>query len=669
MDNSIVVIENIVRYHQLGYDQMESAQRGASEVSMAITAATLTTAVAFIPVLYMEKGMMALYMKQFGGPVAVALFSSLILALTVLPLAVSRMKPRKSLREHLHWRQAAVPDSGPRQRPRSARVAMLLHAHPFKRLVQVYIRTLGLVMRWRLATLLLVALLGIATVIVAKERVPTESVPVLDMRSVDMRVDLDPNFDKPMAKELFADIEARIDGLREELGIRNIFVRHGLRGGRFQIYLVDEEDLPPGEEPPFTTEQVRDILWELLPKRLPGAELKFSIAEANQGQSEGSVSLRLRGDDTQILSAYAERLRKLMESVPRIGDVETDLDRDEEEVLVRINEERTEQAGTSPARIARSIDLALRGNRFTYLKQGGREIPVWAQFREEDRKTKANLDNVAVVSDTGELVPINQLVSFDKVRSPRAIRRENAKNIVTVTAKAVNEALSEVRDDLESLIESFDLPPGYSVELGQELTELKSTMTSFRAAVLLAVVLIYIVMATLFESYFLPLSVLTSVPLAFIGVYWAMFITQTPMDSVALVGCILMVGIIVNNGIVIVDHINHLRRNGMARNEAILQGGKDRLRPVMMTALTTILGCVPLGIGGARVSFIGLGRALIGGLAVGTVLTLFVVPLFYSLIDDLQAWTLRYLASLAGIGRSKQSAQNGPCRTSLLRTE
>jgi HAE1 family hydrophobic/amphiphilic exporter-1 len=260
---------------------------------------------------------------------------------------------------------------------------------------------------------------------------------------------------------------------------------------------------------------------------------------------------------------------------------------------------------------------------------------------------------------------------FNKAESPTTIERIDAKNVVTISAKLQVENLLEVQRQLKKVVDEFPLPPGYSIQLGDEFREMATNMANFATTLALALILIYIVMAALFESVLLPLSVLTSVPLAFVGVYWAMFISGTPLDTVGLIGCILMVGVIVNNGIVIVDHINFLRAEGRNRFDAIVQAGRDRFRPVMMTALTTILGCVPLALAprpGATVSFVSLGRALIGGLTVGTLLTLVVVPLLYSIIDDARAWFASYAANLGSLrpGRAAKTAEPGPVQNSSL---
>jgi HAE1 family hydrophobic/amphiphilic exporter-1 len=364
----------------------------------------------------------------------------------------------------------------------------------------------------------------------------------------------------------------------------------------------------------------------------------------------------MRGDDAQMLAEKAEDFKALMAQIPNVSEVQTDAERDRQEMQIKIDEARAKDFGLSPLVIARTVDFALRGTRLPYMKREGREIAVWAQFREEDRKRKTSLDNVSMLTPQGELVPLNRIVQFEKAHSPKMIQRINAKNVTTITANVSGENLKEIKDYLEALAASFPLPRGYSIELGDELIELAQDQANFITGMILAIVMIYIVMGALFESFVLPMSILSTIPVALIGVWWTMFLTGTSMDTVAMIGLLLMVGIIVNNGIVIVDHINQLRSQGQHRLHAVLQAGRDRFRPVMMTAMTTILGCVPLAIGGGmggEVAFHSLGKALIGGLTMGTLLTLFVVPLFYSLIDDGRRWVMNYFSGLAAMGEKR----------------
>ncbi|MFP4172422.1 MAG: efflux RND transporter permease subunit [Candidatus Hydrogenedentota bacterium] len=650
VDNSIVVMENIFRRRQLGEDPITSAREGASEVGLAITSATCTTVVVFIPVLYMQTGEMASYMRQFAAPVIASLFTSLLLALTVIPLAASRMRDRDQWGGYHHVRGFL---SALARRPGFVHIQ---HWRPIKRLITMYSTALAGALRWRLATMAGLGAIALLTAAIPYHGVGVEEIDQRLAQEVRVRVELDQNHDLEMAGEVFERLEAAIDRQRDELGIRNVFMDYSRSGGNISVYLKSPEDYPQGEEPPYTPEDVMNILWQRMPEKLPGVELRFRIPEMEEDGGD-TVSVRLRGHDTQRLENYAKRFRDLMDDLPHITDAETDTDRSRDEVQVRMDKPRVAEANITPMVIAQTVDFALRGARLPYLKQDGREIRVTAQFREEDRQTRRDLDNVSLAKPDGSLTPISQLVDYQRGQSPRAIRRVNGQNVVNVTGQVSGDNTLAVHRDVRELVEAFQMPQGYSVQLGDEFQEMDANITSFLLALVFAIILIYIVMATLFESPLLPLSVLTSVPLAFLGVFWALYLTNTSWDIVAFIGAILMVGIIVNNGIVIVDYINRLRLGGLDRHSAILQAGRDRFRPVFMTALTTILGCVPLALGrgvGDAVSFHSLGRALIGGLTTGTILTLFIVPLFYTFIDDIRLWVRDFAGALASIGSSRR---------------
>jgi HAE1 family hydrophobic/amphiphilic exporter-1 len=270
---------------------------------------------------------------------------------------------------------------------------------------------------------------------------------------------------------------------------------------------------------------------------------------------------------------------------------------------------------------------------------------------------------MAVQGVTGQLVPLNNLTKMSKGYAPRTLHRENGKSIARITATVNNQDLAKIGRDLDRLTAAIELPRGYTFEKGQQFSELETSLRGYVQALVLSLLLIYLVMAAIFESYLLPFSILTTVPLAFVGVYWSMYLTGTFMDTVAFIGTVLMCGVVVNNGIVIVDHVNRLRRDGLNRHDAIVQGGRDRFRPVMMTALTTILGCVPLAIGSAKGddALNSIGRALVGGLTSGTLLTLLVVPLVYSIVDDGQLWLRHYAANLASVrGRRGPLGDSAP---------
>ncbi|NIA13466.1 MAG: hypothetical protein GWP08_05250 [Nitrospiraceae bacterium] len=657
VDNSIVVMENIDRHHRLDPDRpmRDSALRGAREVALAITTATLTTIIVFIPVMYMGGDELGMLLKDFAGPVCMALLASLVLALTMIPLAASHLyasgdvKPRGLRRLWMTLRNRVASGGVP---------GRFLRFHPFKKFVNAYVWVLRLSLQRRMVALLLIGLLGYATYAIPFPKVGMQQQPTMDNREVDIFVRFH-KYNKEKAKETFVELEKSLNKRRDELGIRGLFVNHGPWGGHIEAHLVRPDEIPVGEKPPFTSEEVRNILSQTLPERIPGADFNFGMPRSGDGDTS-RIMLGMRGDDADTVAQYAERLARVLKSVPEVLDCKTERDADKQEIAVSIDETFASAMGVNPTVVARTLGFALSGTRLPYLKQGGREIPVWARFQEADRSTKEDLDNIAVLTTQGGLVPLDQLVTTSKTVSPPVLKRESGKSVTYVSVEVNTKDMTRVRQAVEKVIASFVLPRGYSVDMGTMLRELEETQKSFNNALSLAVILMYLLMAALFESFLLPLSILTTVPLAFIGVYWSMYLTGTPLDSIALIGAILMCGIIVNNGIVIVDHVNQLRRlHGLPRTQALLQAGRDRLRPVLMTALTTVLGCVPLaiGTGSGQDRLYSMGRALVGGLTMGTLLTLFIVPLFYTLIDDMQSWILHYLGNLARIAHHCSSRE------------
>ena len=655
VDNAIVVVENTIRHRQLGSSPYESAKKGASEVALAIFAATVTTGVVFVPMYYLEVGQMSVLMQQLGMPLIVSLFGSLVIALTVIPLAMSRMKEPK-------YTNVFNAFGAWSQRKNTNNMGLLSRFFNYigrlqivQRTINTYSYCLRFSMHQRLIPIFVLLALGWLTFAVPMKKVGMQELPTLDTREIDLNITLDQNFDIDMARAFFSDIEALLEKEREELVIKNLLIVHEATNGNIRIFLYTEEDGEKGLNPPYSTKQAKAYLRPKIPERLPGAKVEIVVTESGDSGEGHGISLRMRGDDMSTLERHAQLLRDTLRNVDSISDVQTDIEHDKEEMQIKMDVARAEQAGITALEIGRTVEAALRGAQMPYMKQGTREVPVWLQFREEDRRSKANLDNVAIANQAGTLYPLHELVSYARADSPSSIRRINGKNVINISATTESNDLKKVRNDLEKVLDNFVLPVGYSIEFGDKLDKIEDTISQSTNTLLMAVILIYLVMSALFESFLLPLSILSSVPLALGGSVWMLSFTNSSWDTVTLIGNILMVGVIVNNGIVIVDHINSLRRKeGMNRIDAIVQAGRDRFRPVMMTAITTILGLVPLAMaktGGASL-FAGLGRALIGGLTVGTLLTLFVVPLFYTLLDDLQHWTLNFLANLAKLKKT-----------------
>jgi len=656
VDNSIVVMENILRYRELGHGPYESARLGATEVSLAITTATLTTIVVFFPVFYIDTGELAIYMQEFAVPVTVALVASLIVSLSVIPLVLGRLTSRARERAtHGHRAPEAtrLPAGAHAFRYSWGRVA---GAIPFPSIVTWYGAALNWVLHRPLPAVLALAALIAATIAIPGERVGTQTLPRMDMRVVEVNVSFEQTYDWPMAETVFGAVERVLDRQRIDLGIRNVYVRAGASGGKVRAYLVEPDKSFGGRPPRYSTQDVGRILQTQLPHLIPGGEVRVNVVEADTGGGS-TVTLRMRGEDVARLKQFAARFTLLAAEIPNVNDVFLDTERETDEIQLVVDETMAAQAGVSPVLIAQTVDFALRGTRVLDLQRDGTEAPVMAGFGEDDRRTVADLDSMTVLNESGDLVPLAELVTRVKAGTPQSIQRVDGRNVVTIVVRADTPEMSTVKAELERLAAAFHLPAGYDIVEGERLAQLEVNAENYTVALALAVILIYVVMGALFESYLLPLSILSSVPLAFIGVYWAMYLADTPVDVISMIGGILMCGIVVNNGIVLVDHINRKRKQdgGIV---TVVSACCDRFRPVMMTSSTTILACIPLAVGShvADVGLSSVGWTLIGGLTTGTLLTLFIVPLFYTLVEGMRVWCLRFFASVAALFQRTSAA-------------
>jgi HAE1 family hydrophobic/amphiphilic exporter-1 len=640
VDNAIVVVENIHRYRDEGLGRREAALRGAREVGLAITAATLTTVIVFIPVLYLEAGELATLLKQFAGPIVSSLIASLVLALTVIPAMESRIKDRN-------------PDQARRRIPLPAGLRRWLHSPPREYSRRGYAAFLRFSLRNPLAFAAAMVAALVLTALVPFPATGFSGFPDIDFRTLWVNFDAEPNYGEEKAEADFrAIVLGHLESRREELGIRNLLVNFYGRSGSVQVFLKEAEDLKPGEEYPMGTDEVRKALHDALPEHLPGARISCGIPSANPTPTR-EIRIAMKGDASERLFAMADELVTRLEQLPEVSGARPVRTEREEEIRLSVDNAAAFASGVKPTAIASSVARGLSDTSLLYIKDQGREISVTGRFSGEDRRDRGDLETITTRNDESRAVPVINLVSLERGLAPGFIEHEDGKTISGVEAQTDEADLLAVRRSIEYMVSQYELPRGYEIGLDQNLRRIDDTMNSFWTTILMSLVLIYLLLAALFESWLMPLSVLTTVPLAFVGVYWSLYATGTPLDTIALVGSILLCGIIVNNGIVIVDQINRLRVEGMERIEAIVTGGANRLRPVLMTTLTTVLGVLPLALGGsdgtAASAVAALGRALVGGLVAGTLLTLFVVPLAYLVIDNTRCWCRDFTAQARSI--------------------
>ncbi len=387
----------------------------------------------------------------------------------------------------------------------------------------------------------------------------------------------------------------------------------------------------------------------MLPKDIPGVRFKTG---RSWGSSSTGVGVEIKGRSQDILNMIAEDVELNMHGLTGVHDVESSLESGTEEIRVSVNRQRAQRLGLSPRQIATTIATALgtRGN--SKFKTDDSEIDITVQLREEDRATLDQLMNAQFESDQGELVSFSSLADFNYAKGPNTIRRDDRMSTVTIFANTEESAKFRAGMQMMRRMNSVPLPRGYTWQMDRSFRWMQQEQNEGNFTMLFAALLIYIIMASLFESYVHPFTIMFTIGFAFIGVAVGLYSFNVTMDSNASYGLLILFGIVVNNGIVFVDHINRYRREGLPRRFAIIQGGKDRLRPILMTATTTILGLAPLVIpmiygqaeGNAR-RWGPIGLVVISGLFASTILTLILLPTVYSLMDDLSFWIKRTIAT------------------------
>jgi HAE1 family hydrophobic/amphiphilic exporter-1 len=634
VDNSIVVIESIFRHHEdLGEDARTATLHGASEVALPIAASTLTTMCVFLPMVFMSSGgRFAFFMTNIALTVVVVMAASLAVALTVVPMVAARLLGGERARIGSWWRG----------------------------FTNAYAVSLQFMLRHRLAFgfAVIAALIGSWHLYQNIER--SFSTPSFE-RQMTILVDTPRNYSVEQKRELYDEVYALLDGHREELEIAN--VTHTFRRGsgrsrgwsrdnRFDVYLLDEE------ESHLDTAQIRDRIEDLMPTK-PGVTFTLTRSRRGHSGSGSSIEVQIHGHRFEILELYAKRAVAALSALPGIRDADSSLESGDEEVLVRPDRERILASGLSSQAVGQSVSSALSSRAVSYFEVEDRELDVVVQHREQDRQTLDQLKKLPVGFGEGRLT-IGAVAEFETAQGARAIERIDRQSTITVTADTETGTPAFMAQRMaQGAIEELDLPAGYEVIEGEDWMRGEQDAGDAFFLLVFALALIYMVMASLFESFAQPFTIMFSVPFAFIGVGLIMTFAGQARSSSSDMGLIILAGIVVNNAIVLVDQINRLRRQGLPRDEAIVLGGRHRLRPILMTAMTTVLGLSPMVAGYLLPSVFGapdgraafwapVGLVILGGLTTSTFLTVMVIPIVYSLIDDLSDFVRRIASAALG---------------------
>ncbi len=635
VDNSVVVAENIHRLHRSGMPLRRACIRGAGEIALAIVMATLTTVIVFVPVALIE-GEGQFFMMRLALPITVSLLASLIVALVFVPLCVYLVLPHRS--------QEGEKSAFVKGHEAMNGLLRRIYDVTFEKLNHLYSIMLRFFLRRRLDLAILLAVVFMATMGLAFKEVDFVGTQEEDRTSFDIEVEMarEHNFDDTTA--YFRSAEKVLEQKREEHGLSGYFLFHGTRFGNFQGWLDEDVDNK------LSAKEIAEDVLAALPKK-PGVSVyigRESQIEDNEGVE--TFAIRIQGEDVSQLELVAQQIEPLFLSVDGVLGVKKGEDDSPNELALVVDRERATASGVNPQFIAGVIGYAIRGSSLPRYNDNGREIPVRVRFKEENRESLTELGTFAVPTDTGEILPVSALTQTKLLDTPKGIFRRDKKITRLVTLELKQEGARETKEQLRALVGRIDLPEGVSFGAGSRAQE-NEEMVQLLMAMGLSIIFIYLLMGFLFESFWLPMSIVLTIPLASIGVGWIHRLAGKDLDPLGMVGAVLLVGVVVNNGIVLIDYVNRLRREGLPRFKALVTASERRFRPIAMTALTTIIGMIPVAISkpsSLGFSFKSFGLTLIGGMTTATVLTLLVVPVFYTLFDDLRERLTELIRDIRG---------------------
>ncbi|SFM27433.1 hydrophobic/amphiphilic exporter-1, HAE1 family [Gracilibacillus orientalis] len=614
VDSSIVILENIVSYRQKGYSIKESAIKGASELAPAVIASTTTTLVVFLPIVFVE-GMASELFTPLALTVSFALIASLAVSVTLIPMLSSKLLSK------------AMEDNGRRY----------WFDRFLQKVINGYQRVIEKALKLRKTTITVTIVAIIASVSLIPF-IGTAFIPEGDQGQVGITVETPTgtNEEKRLAiteqvNEILTDYDDVIDVSYVTVGGGNPedAVMTGGSDASYQIQLL------PADERDQTTSSVVQQLDEEL-QDIAGAEI--IVSEASSGAGLGDpIQIQISGPETDVLQELSDQVLMVLEDVEGVYNPTSSLSDTQPEMSVQVDRELAAQYGLSYQEVMSQIQLGFTGQTVMQYREAGEEMNVKLMYPEEQRSTINDLENLMIQNQEGTTIPLQTIADFEQVQSPATISRQNQQRQVNITSGIEGSDLGTVSQNVESALDSMAFPADYEYSIGGQAEDMAEAFVDLALALVLSIFLVYAVMAIQFENFLHPLIIMFSMPATAVGVFGGLFITGQPLSITAFIGVIMLAGIVVNNAIVLVDYINILRDRGMDRHEAIVEAGKTRLRPILMTTLTTILAMVPLALGygeGAEMQQ-PMAITVIFGLLTSSIFTLVLIPVVYTYFDNL----------------------------------
>jgi HAE1 family hydrophobic/amphiphilic exporter-1 len=615
VDNSIVVLENIQRHVENGMEPAAAAIKGAGEVTMAVTASTLTTIAVFAPIPFIP-GIAGLLVRDMAWTIIVSLMASLLVAVTLVPLLASWFLARDSELSRKLWYRRWI-----------------LHAIDVVR--DGYAWALVRVLRWRKTSVLVTVALFAVTMWFGMRGLGFDFFPNMDQGMSQATVTAAVGTSLERTDELFKRVEGiaseipEVQFVTSDIGTGESFTAifsKGSYAGTLRIKYT-----PLRERTRYQTAIEKDLVERL--RVVPGLEV--STAHPSITGSGGDIDVEIYGEDLDLARTVGLEVKKILQGIEGISEVTFSLEQGKPEYRVRLDRERMAVLGVSALAVTNTIQAYFQGVVATMYREAGYDYNVLVRAPKDRRLDVRELTQMPVATMGGKQVPLSEVAKIEPSVGPVEVQRKNQQRMVVLSATVPGSNLGGVVDKVEAAIQKYTLPPEFTYHVGGTAEDLRDTQRYMTIAFLVAVLLVYMVMASQFESLLEPFIIFFTMPMGAMGVALTFWITGITLSVPAIIGIVILVGVVVNNGIVLVDRANQSHRDeGKPLFESVVEAGRLRFRPVLMTALTTILGMAPLAaeIGEGAETWSPMAKTLIGGLSAATFLTLFIVPALYVMI-------------------------------------
>lgn len=629
VDSSIVILENIYSYRQKGHSLYESATKGASELAPAVIASTTTTLVVFLPIVYVE-GIASDLFTPLALTVSFSLIASLVVAVTLVPMLSSKMLSKAMEDGRRYWFDRFL-----------------------EGVINGYTSVLKKVLRFRKTSMIATVLLIVGSLALTP-LIGAEFMPAADQGQLEIQVETRPGSTLAETEgvvekinNMLVEYEEIVDMSFVSVGVGS-FSSFGSTGNSasYTIQLV-----PTTDRSISTAEFVQKLDQQF--NQIAGADIRVSEMEAGMGMSGSDpIQIQLNGPEHEVLREMAEQIAEEIKGITGVFNPKAGTSAGVPQMHVDIDAEKASYYGLTVDTIQSQIEMNFLGRVVSTFRDGGTEVDMTLMYPENTRQTIAHLEDMKVQTPNGAMISLMDIASFAEVQGPVTLMRQNQQAQMNVTSEIADRDLASVVKDVTLHLEAMNWPEGYDFSIGGQAEDMEKSFRDLSLALVFSIFLVYAVMAVQFENFLFPFIIMFSMPATIVGVVLGLLVTGISFSIPAFIGLIMLAGIVVNNSIVLVDYINILRRRGIDRYEAIIEAGRSRLRPILMTTLTTVLAMVPLGLAlgeGAEMQQ-PLAITIIFGLTVSSIFTLLLIPIIYLFFDDV---TMKILGRKSNVGASE----------------